>query len=1131
MRGRILLSVATAALIVTGFSGCNVAKSTDTKTDAVVNQIEQHKYTTTIKGVVLDDAGNPVKGAKVYIGNKRAITNEGGQYQIDGVDVSNYVALKNGSPRVVQGNGDRITVSIIPPANTDMVPAVVTVTPKMIHIENYGNDHDDTGDINTQPESQSFTIMAESVMAVLPHKAAKIKAVIRDTRTGQPVPAGTKVTAVWKSLSDNAVAISQNEQIGVNSVVGYVGADGTVQLNGLLTSSEYEFVVEGYGVANSNVEANGENGYNVDGTLKGLIFTSDNVTSYADKDYITNLGNILVTPVKGEDEIAPMLAFDTNANGVGDGVYSYIHTVLEDQNTRGVVYAPGIDGSAEHPFVVNFTEPLKNTVTKDDVMIYDVTHQKVLNVASVNLVNNGQTLEIVTEEPVAENTQIQIRLFRAKFRDLADNVLVDSNAIDDRYTGPGNSYVALNASTYFKVNTTLTPVADIRELNATTVDLLGNGYANKAMSTVTDVAAGTVPSTLYQMNDNADSLALRNLAHALNNSVVSVNNQTARIAFTPDENVTDYYVRVFNQNGQDVTNYSNIRTTEDNPQRINNSNIVINGGRYVDLKDSTGLLHNEFLVENVRSGYVVKIYPVNGFGDLGEPTSITLQDNVPLTTVLNQHYNPYIDSQSSGASGNTGDLIDITNASGTGLPILHISSNMLKSSAGASNDDLRTTLTGSDKVYDAEDFANFNKERTIGIEVSEPINSNDVITDYLKVYDANGDEVNNIESAQFVTLNGGHYAVAFKVKDIIDMQKYSKVSIAGIHDKAGNVADSMAADKIVDNLPPMVVEANATQKRISIKFTEPISLTDANGNGYRIPLRYWWNGWPLYYIDTYSDGTIKLHINTTYYDEHGNDLSGGTDIPLTVVKDGSDGELVVELPDTYNGVDLSNLLVSKIHGVKDANGVDNALARGYSILDIDFVNDVHHNRWASDNYLSVEPKYFAMADNIAPKINFRNAVINPNDAADNQLKLAIWEVDNGDVLNIGQDDTNDNWEVGDNTANNNNNAENYKVRIQFREPIAYWDGGWKLFSNNADMNVVASDSNTHYTIPASQVDRVKAVNDTIIEVDFTLDSGEVKAGDKLEITGIKDASGNETNVTITLKGAGDGISVNTEAYK
>jgi len=1131
MKGKLLLSVATAALIVTGFTGCDAGKSEDTTTSAVVNTIEQTQYATTIKGVVLDDAGNPVANAKVYVGSKEATTNAGGQYEISGVDVSGYITVLNGNPVVNTNVANAITVSILPPADSDMVSAVVTVTPQMIHIENSGaldgSNVTTTGDINTQPESQSFTILAETQTAVLPHKAAKIEATIRDARTGQPVPAGTKVTAVWKSLSTNAVVVNQNETVGVNSVVGYVDENGTVKLEGLLTSSNYNFVVEGYAASNTNVEVNGDTtGNNVDGTLTGLSFNTLNVTNYADKDYITDLGNILVTPINGEDTIAPTLAFDTNANGVGDNIFAYLNVPLEDGTTIGMVYAPGIDGSADNPLIVNFTEPLQNTITTNDVIVYDVTNKVVIPVSQINLTNGGQTLEIVTAEPIAPNTQLQIRLNRVDFRDLANNILQDSAAAADIYSGPSNSYVALNASTYFQVNMNLSDITDLKEDNATAVDFTGNGYNNKALSTVADVTPGTIPTTLYQMNDNANPALLNALATAVNGSIaVTVNTNYARVSFTPDANVSTYYAILVDQNDNPVATATIYQEDAITALPIK----AVGGTNYYDLTDAAGILHNSFIVSDaaLASGYKVKVYPVNEFGDLGNPATITLQDNVPLTTVLN-NVNSAVDLLGATTGGNSGDLIDIQNASGTGLPILKVTPEMLKTSASAANSDLQTTLTGTDGIYDANDYANFNKARTIGIAVSEPVSSDDVITDYLKVLEANGSVVSNyVNSAQFVDLGGNNYAIAFGINNIIDLQKYAKVTIEGIHDKAGNAADAMAADKIVDGLPPMVVSATATQNQLEIDFTEPISLTDNTGAGYTFTLND--NTGVVYTFTTTANNTVSVTRNTTYTDEYGNTVTN-TDpaIELKVVSDGSNGKLILELPTDYknaagNTVDLSNYF-ALVHGKKDSNGADNQVAAGASILEYTNVNDVAKNSWATvATTLTTLPTQFAVVDSIAPKVAPTGAVINPNAAADAQLKLAITDAA-GNTLNTTSAANDGNWQVGDNTV-----GEQYVVQIKFREPIA--DSNLNLFSSNADFTLTVANTATQYSAIVTNNSKFEVVDPNTIKVKFRLEAGTVNAGDTLQITGIKDANGNETNVTISLQSAGNGITVNESAYK
>ena len=1138
MKSKLLLSVATAALIVTGFTGCDAGKSEDKTISAVVNPIQQNKFTTTIKGVVLDDAGNPVKGAKVFVGNKEAITNDGGQYQIDNVDVSGYISINNGQGQVVSNANNRISVTILPPANSDMTSAVVTVTPNMIHLENKGNTltsnaQTSAGNINTQPNSEDFTVVAEAVRAVLPHKAAKVEATIRDASTGAPVPDGTKVTAVFKGLKNTL----PNETVGVSSVVGVV-KNGKVELDKLLTSSKYNLVVEGYAVNNAQIEVNGQNANNIDNTLAGLNFNTDSVVNYADKDYITNLGNVLVSKINGEDTVAPYIVEDINARGIGGSVYSYLNVNLPS-GRRGVVYAPGIDGSAAHPFIINFDEPLQaDKINNNSVIVYDVTNKKIIPVSDVTLTNGGKTLEIVTATPVAPNTELQIRLNRASFLDLAGNIIDTANEPANVQAIANNAYLAFNASTYFKVNTTLTKAANVKEINGTSVDLTLNGYANKALSTVADITTGTIPNTLYQFNDNANANALANLASALTNNTpaVTVNNHSVRISFTPDQNVSNYYVKVVDANGNPVTGVS-AYIPQANAQgqlttQLNQPTPGVTG--YINLKDAAGILHSDFVLvgNNLTSGDVVEIYPVNAFGDLGPKTTITIKDNTPLTTVLNTLGNSVDLQGANSAAGQTGDLIDLgQGATGTGLPNLFINPQMLKANAQAARtqSDLRELTGTQDNIYDAKDFANMNKSRTIGFAISEPVNKNSVITDYLKIYENNGSTVNNFVTAAKYTKLGTNNVIAFTVKNILDMQKYSKVSIAGIKDKAGNVADDMAADKIKDAMPPLVTDAKATSNGITITFDEPIKLTNRSGNGITFTLNTAPNN-SRYTFTTNPNGTVTVSKSIQFTDEHGNSIAANTPITLKVVKNGSDGTLELQLPTNYtnssgDNVDLATYF-EDVHGVKNSNGNDNAVATGASELDFSNINDLLNNNWTNQRYLTgVNQLLFATSDEIAPKIAPSTQAINPQAAAADQLKLDITD-GSGHLLNINQNNGDSVWEVGDTTGN-------YVVQIKFREPIAQpVNGQLKLFSDNADYKVVPANANNNYKI-LSNAKVTPTATDTI-QVKFSKDSsttGAVQAGDKLVITGIKDASGNETNVTITLNNAGQGISVNTSAYK
>ena len=1138
-----------ASLIIAGFTGCSEgSRTTTTVENAKVNTIDANTYTAPVKGLVIDDAGSPVAGATVYIGSKSATTNAGGQYQINGVDVSSYLTNQTGSVAVA---GDQsvpqeqlLTVSIVPPADSNLTSVVVQVNPEMVHIENLGEDQlgdgtlttATTGNVYTQPNSESFTLFSEAGTAMLSYKTAKVTGIVRDATTGEIVT-DTTIVVSYTGVS-NATApmvVSNNIVTGVNSIVSKTDENGSFLLEELLTSSNYQFIIEGY-------------------TAVGVTGTGINTGAsalYADGNYVTNTGNIMVTEITSDDTISPYIDLQSNSE-----LTPYLATAHPtDAGETMVVFAEGIDGTAGNEFLINFTEPLDTSKLVDDsLIVYDRTNSTEI-AATVAFINNGQTLQLTTAA-VAQDTTLEFRLRRSDFTDTQGNILHTANGAIDLSAGVTNSnitseiqaalsnqFIVLNASTYKQVSMSLATVVSSGQNAGAAEDLTLDGYSNPALNTVSAYTNGT-STVLNQMNAaDAVDADLLSLATALDGTIAAVNTNVATISFTADPNVTTYWARVVDADGADITGARitqviNSDTTAGGdtivpttPLATNNPLLTAAAGANASELQHENTIVTTFLVylnQELTIGDSVEIYPVNDFGDTGAATVVGLADNTPLTTVINSDLvagSSTVDFVAAGApSSFGGDLVDFSVASGTALPYLFVRADMYKATDAAliADKNLQAELTGADDIYDAADYTSFLSAipRTVAIQISEPVAPNTTLVTALKVYDNSNTEVADVITAAQSGKAGTKEVVGATISNIFNLQDYNTISLAGIADAAGNVATAQAGVKLYDALPPLMTAATVNDESVTFRFTEEISLTQtAAGITGLITLN---GGASTYTFSTDANGDTTVSKNTPHTDFNNKSVPANTALETTVTN--ASGVLTITLTGndstgTATGSDLSTYF-SDVHGIKDDAGVDNAIATGSSVASFDNVPDTStsaagvagtNNSWANaaDN-LTIVPK-FAVAETVAPRLlNTANAV---NPLATAVAQQFVHAVNNaGGLFNVSTAGA-----VADGDWVPADAADTYTLELRFREDIS---DGTDFFGSG----VTATASTTGYSIGAIAVSGTTGLT-------LVFNSTTTVVGDIITINGIQDASGNVVTVTATLEAADSGISINTAAIQ
>lgn len=894
-----MISVAAAAAMMTGFTGCSEDTnnySTSTTTTGGVNQNEQAKYTAPIQGLVIDDTGNPVVGATVTIGSQTTTTNSGGQYEFDAVDISSYyVAVMNGS---VGGQSGRdgcdsscLLVTIEAPADTDMNNVVVGVQPEMIHIAD-ANNADNGGDINAIANSQSFVINSQVGTAVLTHKAASARVYVGydGNGLGGPVPEGTKVLAIYKDvetdmLRDNFDAYA-NYVTGVNTVVGHVDANGMVEFNGLLTSSRYVLLVEGYQVNQFfNTSDHTDLGAIVDeNNVQSYSFNTVLYQGYASSAYVQDLGNLMVTPIRYGDEVNPLVKTVLNQYGMA-GSHPQEDGVLMLQR------------SVTDTIEIMFTEPVEADDITENVKV--VAKDKYgnnigfLDIASVDL--TGDKLTVTLMNDLTDGQRFAVLLFRdSNLRDLAGNPLAFHEVHGPEATDEG-SYVP-----FIDLDSTncVDGICDDARLRYLTCDVNGRAFVFDFMAYrelrldaegATDMAQlevdgdaqtdlemysnafnSVVPgdSVVYQLNnvsggrDQDDvSERLDLLAGALGVDLDDVETDNARIKFTA-HNAVVYTVAV-PQGATCGTTSEWLNVTAGSCATVTN-----NGNDTFTISGFSEGEEIELVLDNVQHGDTVVITPQNELCIAGTTAELPLVDNVAPTTVLQNSYIGGTTTTGQEPVVPFGDGGELTNpyaaASGFGIPALYITPGLLDNEDSEGNNILgeNNYVTGDEtlltelydnnyddnnytgrRVYDATGYEEFAQhlERTIGVSFSEDIDMTGVTPSYAGASVTGYEVINNVLRDDIGT-NGytGTGSTGFFTRDLVAATTSNVMTMAnvegdgegttmdftGIKDLAANVANN-AMVQVLDGMPPMITRAIFDGETVTITFNEQINLETA----------------------------------------------------------------------------------------------------------------------------------------------------------------------------------------------------------------------------------------------------------------------------------------------------------------
>ncbi len=577
----------------------------------------------TVMGVVQDTNGNPIIGATVYIGNSSAVTTDGGTYQFD--DIAAVRLQVTGDKNYA---GDAVQVVIVPPQG--YLGATVTVTPVAV-LDAGQDDTNSSVDVDAATASTSTFIdgfSANAGTAVLPALTALVKGFVQVKETGSnELLKGKSIALDMKSVNE---VDQQQDQNGVTtsyqtlSYTSVINDDGEFLIENVPADSTLNFVFDDFEI--TGVDAI-EEAPGVDAVV-AVAAVSSVVTK--DEQLAVNVGTILVNPIESIDEVAPFVVSVENVVAL-----NVSPALLKDDVTNQLVvhFSEGLTEAA--------VDQIQNAGA-NSVVIRDVDANAYLNID--NLVVAGNQLTITLAQNLTAGNIIHINLLKSDFMDQAviQNTLVKSDKVgfdSDLASSNENGYLRLTLKAFSE-----------DDLNAVTPTLTQQTHDNNGINDVelvqlssnvfNDVADGVEGIQQLNSSDSDDeslidsAYRLSELASALSATVggndINVDTSVARLSFAPTS-AAAYQLELFKPNGEQVTA---IDLIEESLIGVDTSTLMNDGSFKVD---GSGV-NVEGLIQNVAPGYEVKITPLDELGYPGTAAIITLADNVPPTTILQDAY-------------------------------------------------------------------------------------------------------------------------------------------------------------------------------------------------------------------------------------------------------------------------------------------------------------------------------------------------------------------------------------------------------------------------------------------------------------------------------------------------------------
>lgn len=873
--------LAAAIALVSGttlLSGCFEGDDSRVTTTAETgnNSVQISTPRGVVMGTVVDTNGNPVVGAKVYAGSRSVTTGQGGNYELSNVPVSNMTVTDKG-----HFVGGEIRLTIVPPAG--FLGAIVTVSPTAV-IDNGRTDQgttDETGTGSTNYFIDGFTAVAgDAVLPAIGANGATVTGVLRDAATEEPIGNQT-INLELQDVNGSPHTNGDGDAISYTSVSypATTAADGSFSISGVPNDSDLNFIVGGYAV--TGVDANN--------------FGATGVTT-DDEVEVVHVGNVYAQVISNNDNASPFVT------AVEEVASNAARAKLHDDTTNVLT--------------VHFSEQMNAArVDTNSVIVRDLDAGAYLNVTSA-VAADGRSMTLTADTNFVAGHRIDVYLLKVDFRDTSDNMLdEDSNVASndifydyDNVNGNGD-YVKLQVEVYRELNTNAAVVTNLAQATVDDSPARSANELDTASSAFADVDMILGGNGVQQLNsaDNDDNAGgvdtkerLANLVVALDkagivdaSSIIQLNEDgtpntdnlgltsnfdvdVARVSFTPSNASTyRYWVE---RNGAPVSTNITIDDSSSPDAKTTNTTsnftTIANNQGYGTIEPQTGSDYADFagadiafLIAGVQPGDMIYIQSMDDFGNEGSVTSVTLADNVPVTTGLQDSYGE-LDLTSTSTVfgeqyGNGGELANPDAQALIGLPLLNINAGMLAdqdimTDSTPSLDNLYNAntidTTTSDpfidpalEIYDATAYAAWSADmsRTIAISFTEdlawvaPLAADSTKPDTASVPASTATAtlsnwviMNDVTIASDTDVVNADLA-AFSVNNIFtlantDGQSAKAIDFSDrIQDQAGNVSSAAANAKVVvnDAMPPMLVKAVYSGSSLVLTFNELVKVS------------------------------------------------------------------------------------------------------------------------------------------------------------------------------------------------------------------------------------------------------------------------------------------------------------------
>lgn len=835
----LVAAVAAGTLVLVGCGEDDSNSSNSSTSNESSQYVSVNNPRGSITGLVTDTNGMPIEGATVYLGNQSVVTNAGGQYYFSDVAVSQTVRNDNDS------YAQALALTIVPPAQ--YLKASVTVKPQA-QLFNGSEANADTSEVTNPVTTFIDGFNASAGTAVLPEKMATVKGVLRSADSGEAL---AQVNLALDMVSTASGVDQEQEQdgvvtsYGIESVTTTTTASGAFEFTNVPADAILKLAAEGY-------------------TVTAQADTSDEYTPY-------ELGNVEATEVQSEDEISPWV--------------KAVAEVVDQTAGRGM-----LNDDVTTQFTIEFSETMANIdVSGNSLLVRDVDGGAYLpHSASLN----GKVLTVTLDSALVAGNEIDVLLLRDDFRDTA----MPSNSVgttiangdnspvgfdESLTTSVGSSYVRIKLKAYIEANQNAEAVdlTDAQQAQDVTGfgSLLQLQQDNDAFLDVDDERDGIQQLNTADDNDSSNvadaAERMEDLASAIAATVgyiddTSVEANAAGIEFA--STAADYYeMDVIGSNGLSKFN------------GLVNKRLVgatFDGGvanRFVsDVAEGEAVY---LVVQGVEPGDIVTITPFDQFGYEGQTASLTLEDNVAPTTVLQKAYGVNADNNNGSVSslqyGNGGEQSSTPDVE-PGIPFLNITPRMLSVVDGTSDgteelgveglltlkplfdlnlvNDIADSNDRGEYFIDELDFDAANipgstpgiydavaytawigdataRTRSIGVAMSENVE----LTGTVPVVDTLNAGLSNFVANSNVNIEDDGESttadlVQFDIDDVVTFGNTDHGSIidfeASIQDAAGNAGSSNAKVVVGDALPPMVESASYVGNELVINFNEAVAI-------------------------------------------------------------------------------------------------------------------------------------------------------------------------------------------------------------------------------------------------------------------------------------------------------------------